>query len=157
VTHWGKAGERLTTEQAIRRARAHYPQPTEAVRAATEADGRRLWAGGQLRPGRITDALDYRNLFGPEVDEACGVEEPTVDHWELGIVYPTWQQVLALSKLTGFGPAYFALGSDPIPASSTSMRYHFPAAEIAATDAAVMRQFLPEAIAATLRAEGVIP
>jgi transcriptional regulator with XRE-family HTH domain len=47
----------------------------------------------------ITMWLDYRRLDGPEVDAACGVAEPTVDLWEAGRVYPTWEQLTALAKL----------------------------------------------------------
>lgn len=58
-------------------------------------------------PERITTALDAAGLDGPEVDRACGVEEPAVDLWESGELVPTRQQVEALAKLTGFPPAFF--------------------------------------------------
>lgn len=56
---------------------------------------------------RITAALDLRGLYGPEVDRACGVEEPTVDQWEAGELVPTPEQVDALARLTDFPVAYF--------------------------------------------------
>jgi hypothetical protein len=58
-------------------------------------------------PQRITAALDVQGLFGPEVDRACGVEEPTVDLWESGEMVPTPEQVEALACLTGFPVHYF--------------------------------------------------
>jgi transcriptional regulator with XRE-family HTH domain len=58
-------------------------------------------------PEQITRALDYRGLYGPEVDEACGVEEPTVDLWETGAVVPTEDQIRLLAALTHFPPSFF--------------------------------------------------
>lgn len=58
-------------------------------------------------PERITSALDLRELYGPEVDRACGVEESTVDQWEAGEVVPTREQVEALAKLTRFPVTFF--------------------------------------------------
>lgn len=58
-------------------------------------------------PSRITTALDVCGLYGPDVDRACGVEEPTVDRWEAGEVVPTAAQVEALACLTGFPAAFF--------------------------------------------------
>lgn len=58
-------------------------------------------------PERITAALDVRGLYGPEVDRACGVEEPAVDLWEAGDLVPTAEQVEALSRLTGFPVRFF--------------------------------------------------
>lgn len=58
-------------------------------------------------PARITTALDLRGLYGPEVDEACGVAEPAVDQWEAGEIEPTPEQVARLAELTGFPVAFF--------------------------------------------------
>lgn len=63
-------------------------------------------------PKRITMALDYRELYGPEVDEACGVAEPMVDWWEAGAVVPTAEQMLLLAELTHF-PVEFFYKEDP--------------------------------------------
>lgn len=63
--------------------------------------------GGLPTPARITVALDLRRLHGPEVDRACGAQEPAVDQWELGELVPTPAQVRALAKLTGFPPEFF--------------------------------------------------
>lgn len=75
-------------------------------------EAERRWRGGYVIPARITQALDLRELYGPEVDSACGVAEPTVDRWEAGEVYPTWPQLRALSRLTGLGERWF---TDAIP------------------------------------------
>lgn len=62
---------------------------------------------GKPNPSRITAALDARDLYGPEVDLACGVEEPAVDEWEAGTRVPTEEQVEALSRLTGYSVEFF--------------------------------------------------
>lgn len=64
---------------------------------------------GPPTPERITAALDICNLYGPEVDEALGGQEPMVDEWETGERIPTTEQVRALSKLTGFPINFFYL------------------------------------------------
>ena len=70
------------------------------------------WQTGVLRPTAITLAFDAQAgggraaLFsaspfvGDWVDEACGAQEPAVDRWEQGLLYPTWEQVCRLSALT---------------------------------------------------------
>lgn len=65
-------------------------------------------------PTRITMALDFRGLYGPEVDHALGVEEPTVDLWEAGLIVPTREQVHRLAGLTGF-PWRFFYQPEPPP------------------------------------------
>lgn len=65
------------------------------------------WGAGELVPFRITQALDGAGLFGPEVDIACGAEEPAVDEWEAGIRYPTFEQLLLLAELTGHDLEWF--------------------------------------------------
>lgn len=66
---------------------------------ALEQQAYRRWAAGQVIPDRITLALDEQELYGPEVDLACGVEEPAVDEWEAGTRYPSWEQLQALARL----------------------------------------------------------
>lgn len=73
----------------------------------------RLMASRNPNPERITTALDAAGLWGPEVDRACGVEEPTVDLWESGELVPTREQVEALAALTGFPVAFFYRDSPP--------------------------------------------
>lgn len=67
----------------------------------------RDWASGKVIPWRITTALDADSLYGPEVDLACGVEEPAVDRWEAGTLYPTWEQLCALAELCQTYPWMF--------------------------------------------------
>ena len=69
------------------------------IGVAMEQAAYRAWAAGHVIPDRITTALDAKALYGPEVDRACGVEEPAVDEWEAGIRYPTWEQLQALAAL----------------------------------------------------------
>ncbi len=100
--------------------------PTEAMRRALTIKNRTAYftarsverarveyKAGRLVPYRITQALDLAHLEGPDVDVQLGGVEPMVDEWEAGTRYPTWDQVLALAKLTGFGPAYFTTEVDP--------------------------------------------
>ncbi|GAT01321.1 DUF4031 domain-containing protein [Mycolicibacterium fortuitum] len=68
------------------------------------------WREGRVSPRAITAALDIRQLYGPEVDRACGVEEPAVDQWEAGQLYPSWEQLQALARLTGFPVRFFTRG-----------------------------------------------
>lgn len=69
------------------------------IGTAMEQAAYRAWAAGHVIPDRITTALDAHALYGPEVDAACGVEEPAVDEWEAGIRYPSWEQLQALAEL----------------------------------------------------------
>lgn len=71
-------------------------------------------------PARIKIALDLRELYGPEVDLACGVDEAAahatpsaVDLWETGDLVPTDEQVKLLAELTGFPERYFYLRIEP--------------------------------------------
>lgn len=52
-------------------------------------------------------ALDICHLYGPEVDIACGGEEPMVDEWETGARTPTAEQVVLLANLTGYPVEFF--------------------------------------------------
>lgn len=179
---WGKAGVRLDSEQARKeraeankaRLLAEGRQRTQAARAAAASTipsaqsrgyerylerrelevARQAWQQGRVIPYRITTALDIRALYGPEVDQACGVEEPAVDQWEAGELYPTWEQLLALAELTQFPVKFFTnmLECTPIDASDTSMRFHVPGCD---ERAEVVLAFTPEAIAAHLG--GVCP
>jgi hypothetical protein len=109
MTRWGKAGERLTPDDAEKRdrARAATRNQDAAAKARRLEEAHRDWKAGKVVPARITTALDLRSLYGPEVDIACGTVEPAVDEWEAGTRYPTWEQLLALAELTGMSPAYF--------------------------------------------------
>lgn len=88
----------------VKRIRLEAPVPE------AELDDRdRAFLVNADRPNRarITLALDLRQLYGPEVDEALGVEEPVVDEWESGARVPTLEQLRRLSTLTGFAVRYF--------------------------------------------------
>lgn len=113
VTHWGKAGQRLTPTQARERAATSARNrriETNRAQAAWNAalpEAHHGWASGWVRPYLITRWLNHRDLYGPEVDAALGVPEPTVDRWEAGLQYPTWAQLQRLGTLTGLHPRWF--------------------------------------------------
>ncbi len=83
-----------------------------------EANAYAEWQAGKVRPWRITTALNLRGLYGPEVDVACLAVEPEVDWWEEAILYPTWDQLLALAGLTDMLPGWFTRAGDP-PVTTT--------------------------------------
>lgn len=58
-----------------------------------------LWRAGKLVPWYISHHLDRGRHIGPNVDIACNAKEPAVDMWELGRVYPRWDQTVALARL----------------------------------------------------------
>lgn len=151
MTRWGKAGQRLTDAEIEQRARARAKSRAEQDRSrlAAEAEGLRLWKAGRLVPACITLALDAKELNGPEVDRACGAEEPDVDHWELGILYPRWQQTRLLAELCGVWVPILCRDMEPI--RPLCGKFRFPGDE-----APPIMRFAPEAIATTLRAEGVL-
>lgn len=59
------------------------------------------WHDGKLVPWYITLMLDHGRNSGPAVDIACKAKEPAVDRWEAGVLYPTWEQTVALAELVG--------------------------------------------------------
>lgn len=75
--------------------------------AAEKHDPVAYYAGKTPTPERITMALDFRDLYGPEVDQALGGEEPMVDEWESGERVPSLTQIQALAKLTDFPVRFF--------------------------------------------------
>lgn len=122
---WGKAGVRLTPSQAAandaRNARNAY-----ANRVSRERDlaiAHRLWSEGMVVPFVITTCLDAKGLYGPEVDIACLAEEPAVDLWEAGKLYPTWEQLQALAQLTGNTERWFCI-KPPTFDVWTTLRFH---------------------------------
>jgi hypothetical protein len=127
---WGKAGVRLTDREAESRDRrnAGLRAARQRHEAADEITGRKEWAEGRVRPHMITVALNRRRLYGPEVDEACGVEEPAVDQWEAGELYPTWPQLRALAVLCQVPVGRFMWrGTPALTVEQTSMRFHIKA------------------------------
>jgi hypothetical protein len=125
---WGKAGVPLSAEdaEAARRARVAEVNKEQIRHEQHLEAARRDWKAGHVQPWRITQALDAAGKWGPEVDEKCGGTEPMVDEWEEGVRYPAWEQLLKLAALVGVTPAMFMVrpGQDPIPAKTTSMRFH---------------------------------
>lgn len=127
--HWGKAGIRLTpSELAVAQSRIRSEANRDAAaHVAEEAKAKRLWRAGMVRPAAITFALDAKRMYGPDVDRACLAEEPEVDMWEAGALYPTWEQLCALAELTGNTPRFFCIWENPVPFESTTLRFHMPA------------------------------
>lgn len=155
---WGKAGERLepkTPERAaaLRKMRASNER-TKASRVVNEQTAHRLWRAGQLCPERITMLLDMHGLYGPEVDAACNAEEPEVDLWEAGKLYPRWDQVLALAALCEVTPRFLCEAPrNRMHWLETSMRFHVPHAEkLAAAEQPPVWSYPPEVVAATVEA-----
>jgi hypothetical protein len=81
--------------------------------AAERHDPAAYYAGKTPTPERITAALDIRMLYGPEVDQALGGEEPMIDEWESGERIPALEQVQALAELTGFPVRFFYMEPPP--------------------------------------------
>lgn len=102
---WGKAGVRMSPAEWERRVHQILGQRgrLERIAARDEHEGFAAWAAGHVRPYVLTIALDLAGLEGPEVDSELGGAEPMVDEWEAGLRYPTWEQLQALSRLSGFG------------------------------------------------------
>jgi hypothetical protein len=123
---WGKAGQRLTEQEIADRGRAVVGRRNQqkAEAEAREARDYRLWAAGLLKPWLITFKLDAMNLYGPEVDVACGAREPDVDLWEAGRLYPTWEQTKLLAKLVGCTPGFLCAAGEPFRVSQTTLRFH---------------------------------
>ena len=152
---WGEAGVRLDPqEQEARRRKILADRNRGMVREWLQAEnGFRLWRAGRLVPYRITFALDAVGAEGPEVDIECKAQEPDVDHWELGIKYPTWAQTEALCRLTGCTVEFLCRDDKPLRARETSMAYHLKKSELSELERLERERvgrFLPAAIAATL-------
>jgi hypothetical protein len=126
VNRWGKAGVRLTDEQAAHCARTAVATRNrrEVARTADNAVAYRLWRAGEVKPYLITQALDARALWGPQVDIECGAKEPDVDLWEAGKLYPTWRQLLLLAQLCETNPRRLCEPRNVLTVEETSMRFH---------------------------------
>ncbi len=145
---WGRAGVRLSPrEQQQRRQQRARDRALAAARVQrAEREAHADWRHGRLIPHRITMVLDAAGLYGPDVDAACGAQEPDVDNWEAGRLYPTFEQVLALADLVGVLPTMLF---QPVPVvDSSSLRFHLPARASAAPDPIL--RYAPEVVAATL-------
>lgn len=154
---WGKAGVRLSADEieAATRARVAAANKERIRDEAAMAKARADWAAGRVVPWLITIALDAKRLYGPEVDEACGVAEPGVDMWEEGTLYPTFEQLCALAKLTGKTPGYFMNrpGIVGIRPADTTLRFHVRVDD----EKEPVMAFRPEAIAAHSRGRRGMP
>lgn len=75
--------------------------------AAERHDPAAYYAGKTPTPEWITIALDSCGLYGPEVDQALGGEEPMVDEWESGARVPSFAQLQALAEMTRFTVRFF--------------------------------------------------
>jgi len=150
TSRWGKAGQRLTDDEIAHRNRlaVQHRNQQKIQREASDRIAYRLWAAGELKPYLITLALDAMDLYGPEVDRACGAEEPDVDLWEAGKLYPTWEQLQLLADLTGKTPRFLCSNHRPLTIEQTSMRFHVPMDE--PTPPPVW-SYPPEVVAATVR------
>lgn len=156
MTVWGEAEQQVTGQQR-HRARVQRGGAAGANRSEGDDFGRALWEGGLLVPAWITVALDRQELGSPEVDIACGAEEPSVDHWELGVEYPTWEQTRKLAALCGVGVEFLCQQSRPAADAGDSLRSHIPPFERSYLGTPPITWFMADAIAKTLRAEHVLP
>jgi hypothetical protein len=149
---WGKAGVRLTEDQARQRDLAVLARRAtdKAAHETSERISYQLWRAGELKPWLITMALNARGLYGPEVDIACGAQEPDVDLWEAGKRYPTWEQTRLLANLCGVTVRYLTAWDEPFDARSTTMRFHVPAHELDADRERLVRRFDDDAWKATV-------
>ena len=103
-----RAGQRAGAFGPSWRKRQAIDQVMAKVDAAAERrDPAAYYAGQVPTPERITMALNFRDLYGPEVDQALGGEEPMVDEWESGARTPSLEQVQALAEMTGFTVRWF--------------------------------------------------
>jgi hypothetical protein len=108
---WGRLTPREKYEKAVEAQRDKAGAPNK-IKYAHALQRQKLMPRAQVlcdkpTPQRITAALDMAGLYGPEVDYACGVKEPTVDLWESGELVPTREQIASLSMLTGFPWRFF--------------------------------------------------
>lgn len=106
-----------TCDAAPRWMRTPLPPARIVHNQHTAAQGIRDLPDTPVERKRITMALDFRGMWGPEVDEALGVAEPLVDWWEEGRVEPTHDEVRRLATLTMFAPWWFYQG--PVPELTT--------------------------------------
>jgi hypothetical protein len=108
MTIWTKPGVRATADEArdITAKRKKAFNQAKAARARWDAELEDGWRRGKVRPYLITRALDLANLHGPDVDAMVGAEEPDVDNWEAGTLYPSLQQLRLLSEVSGFPPSF---------------------------------------------------
>lgn len=96
------SGVRVESASAEERARLQQFARDFAVSGPfvePDSDEHDRWEAGKLVPWYISRLLDHGQHFGPSVDIACHAEEPAVDLWEAGRLYPRWDQTVALARL----------------------------------------------------------
>ncbi|QHE73529.1 hypothetical protein [Rhodococcus sp. WAY2] len=156
---WAAPGVRADPAERERRRRSILARRNQDALTAwlSAEEGLRMWQAGRLVPDRITAALDMSGLEGPQVDIDCGTTEPDVDRWELGIKYPTWEQFLALCRLTATPISFFFREPSDLRASETTLVYHLAAKVLRELDRTPVTAFTREAIAATLAGRDYTP
>ena len=72
-----------------------------------------------------------RRAVRPDVDIACGAQEPACGDWEAGTRYPSFEQLLALAALTHQSPDSFTAreGDEDLDLRDTTMWCHISKAE----------------------------
>lgn len=98
--HWEDTLPLAETER-IHRILADFNTSALETYCAPDDDDYQMWRSGKLVPLFITTLLNHGHHVGPRVDLACRAVEPEVDSWELGRLYPRWDQTIALAQLIG--------------------------------------------------------
>lgn len=93
------------------------------------AEARQGWETGAIVPHCITSALDLSGRRREALSAACGVPNETLQAWEAGIVYPTWDQLVALARETGVHPAFFAKAASSLDLISATLTMTLDIAE----------------------------
>lgn len=89
----------LPESERVRCVNIIHGLPAPEVFTEPDDEERGLWLAGKLVPWYISCRLDSGHHYGPQVDIACHAVEPAVDNWELGRLYPSWDQTVALARL----------------------------------------------------------
>lgn len=69
--------------------------------------------GRLFQPWALTQALDSRDLYDPELSNALDVPVGEVDRWEEGITIPTVEQAKAIAEVTGYPLRFFYQDKPP--------------------------------------------
>lgn len=72
-----------------------------------QAAAYRSWRNGEVVPGRIALARAYCYLPQQSIANVCGTDIETVDLWEQGVEYPTWDELIDLMAITGLNSTFF--------------------------------------------------
>lgn len=149
--HWPWAAAGVRRDPVARRQAAAKRRLQEtrlaAARERNDEIAHRKWRAGLVVPHNITIALDAQGLVGPEVDAACRAEEPEVDLWEAGRLYPRWDQLQALAELTGKIPRWFTEPHRGVPVDMTSLRFHLPPSQVRALETPPVLRYPDEVVA----------